>query len=106
MAPAYFDASVDASQDDGGLKWLIVLATLVLFACCFFCSSGPAEGKDGFKPLNTDEGDGMLDEDSESEVGIITLLAPYKSAAMILIIIMKPQKSHTLKLQYKPLLSF
>ena len=28
--------------------------------------------KDGFKPLNTDEGDGMLDEDSESEVGIIT----------------------------------
>ena len=61
--------------------------------------------KDGFKPLNTDEGDGMLDEDSESEVGIITLLAPYKSAAMILII-MKPQKSHTLKLQYKPLLSF
>ena len=58
--------------------------------------------KDGFKPLNTDEGDGMLDEDSESEVGSITLLAPYKSAALVSIII-KPQKSHTPKLQYKPL---
>ena len=27
--------------------------------------------KDGFKPLNTEEGDGMLDDDSDSEVLIL-----------------------------------
>ena len=43
--------------------------------------------KEGFRPLNTEEGDGMLDEDSDSEVSVQLNIIPfpYKQQSMNLV---------------------
>ena len=40
--------------------------------------------KDGFQPVNTDERDGMLDDDSDSEVGAINTGCPKPSTKVLI----------------------